>query len=118
MTVRVSARQGPKPAHGNRRAATRYRCAPATFGKIYSADLQHVERAWVLNLGKTGVGLMLSHPMSAGTLVVVHLRAQSGQRVFELPARVAHATCLAQSDWLVGCELIQPLEDDDLEAIL
>ena len=103
-------------ARGNHRATVRYRCAPATAGKLYFAQDQEQQRAWIMNLSKTGVGLLLPRPLAAGIYLVIRMRGPHG--AVELPAHVVHSTLQTQSEWLIGCELIQPLHDEDLDTLL
>ena len=44
-------------ARGNRRATVRYRCAPATVGKVFSANDHEFQRAWIQDLSLTGLGM-------------------------------------------------------------
>jgi hypothetical protein len=117
------------PAHGEitllqrhawirRRTETRYHCGPATAGRVNKADEETLRRAWILNLSATGVGLLLDGPLDAGTHLVIHLKSTNGSSFFDLAARVAHATVQANGEWLVGCELAEKLQQDDLDALL
>ncbi len=103
-------------ARGNHRATVRYRCAPATAGRLYFADDQEYQHAWIINLSKTGVALQLPHPLPAGVLLVIRMRGANG--AVELPAQVVHSTLQVHNEWLIGCELIQPLRDEDLDRLL
>jgi hypothetical protein len=121
MTSQFTALGGewpPPRSLGNRRATVRYLCAPATPGRLVVVEKQEMQRAWVLDLSLTGVGLLLSRPLDAGLLVVVRLRSSDGGKVFELPAHVARSTKQASGDWTVGCELVTRLTPDELDALL
>jgi len=118
MLARIPSQEAPKLARGNRRAAVRYRCAPATSGKLtVDREPQH-RQAWLLNVSERGVGLILPHPLDPGTYVVLYVRSLDRRRLFTLQAHVIHATHVNQSDWLVGCDLVQPLSADDLDDLL
>ena len=43
----------------NRRATVRYQCAPATSAKVYAAEDITFQVAWIMDLSKTGAGLLL-----------------------------------------------------------
>jgi hypothetical protein len=75
-------------------------------------------RAWVQNLATGGTGLLLERPVETGIDVVVVLRSTAEDRVFELPARVIHATLQMSGDWLIGCQFFAKLSADDLDALL
>jgi PilZ domain len=101
-----------------RRAEVRYQCGPATAGKLVRDGGPQQGHAWVVNLSTAGVGLLLNEPLEPETPLVVHVKSIATGRLFELRARVVHNTVQASGDWLVGCELAQRLEPDDLEALL
>ena len=103
---------------GNKRATVRYRCAPATIGKLYVSDDHEYQHAWVLNLSAQGIGLILTRPVAAGTFVVIHLRSNDPARTYELTAHVVHCTALPHGEWNLGCELVNPLSLEDLDLLL
>jgi hypothetical protein len=108
-----------RPVKGNRRATVRYRCAPATMGKVYLADDQEFQRACIVNLSLKGIGLQIPRPLSAGQFVVVSLKSNDGAKNFELAAHVMHCDPLPLGEeWFVGCELTLPLSSDDLDQLL
>ncbi|HYT88544.1 MAG TPA: PilZ domain-containing protein [Gemmataceae bacterium] len=101
-----------------RRTEPRYQCAPATSGKVTDLTGATSRTVWVVNLSHGGAGLLSDSPLEAGTLVVIHLRSSSRERLYQLPARVVHATAHVGGDWMVGCEFAAKIGDDDLEALL
>ena len=108
----------PKPPWVNQRAAVRYQCAPATPGRIACVEDREFHRAWVLDLSTKGIGLELSRALPVGALVVVQLRSQVNNKLYELPAQVMHATPKLGGEFVVGCALITRLSDEDLDALL
>ncbi|GEM_PF-3992856 len=113
---RLPGEEAQRLAHGNQRAAVRYRCAPATTGKLYVAGAHDYQRAWIINLSRNGIGATVARPLPVGAFLVVQMGGSRG--VVELPAQVIHATRQSQLDWLIGCELMQPLSDEALDALL
>jgi PilZ domain len=108
-----------KPAsRGNQRATIRYRCAPATVGKVFSANDQEFQRAWILDLSLKGVGMQLSRPLEPGHLIIIAVRGNDGAKIHELSARVMHCSPVPQGDWFVGCELTFPLSPEEMEQLL
>ena len=103
---------------GNRRAAVRYQCGPATVGRLVQPDSHEMQTVWVLNLSLTGVGLLLERHVDPSTLLVLQLKDATGKRVFELAATIVHVTRQPTGDWLAGCEFCTPLSEDDLDALL
>ena len=105
-------------ARGNRRATIRYRCAPATVGKVISTEDQEFQRAWIIDLSRQGIGMQLTRPVEAGRLLVVLVKSNDGTRTFELSARVMHCNPVPHDEWYVGCELTAQLTSEDLDHLL
>jgi hypothetical protein len=124
MEARVSQASVPqegivKPvSRANRRATIRYRCAPATVGKILSSDDQVLQRAWILDLSLKGIGMELSRPLKPGQLVIISIRSNDATNLHELSALVKHCNAVPQGAWYVGCELMVPLSPEELEQFL
>jgi PilZ domain len=108
----------PRLQWEKRRCEPRYHCGPATLGRFVTAQAEEIHRAWVLNLSTHGTGLLLIQPLALETLLVLHLKSTLGDRNYTLPGRVVHATVQLSGDWLVGCEFADPLNADDLDALL
>ena len=102
----------------NHRATVRYQCPPATPGRVILVNDQEFQRGWVQDLSATGIGMHLNRPLAVGTLVVIQMKSAGAKKTCELAARVVHATQRPTGEWLVGCELVTKLSDDDLEALL
>ena len=103
---------------GNVRATVRYRCAPATLGRVVVSDDHEFQHAWVLDLSTTGVGLSLARPIEAGTEATVQIRSADGHTLYDLVGRVIHCTQQPQREWSVGCEFLKPLSPEDLDQLL
>jgi Tfp pilus assembly protein PilZ len=105
---------------GYQRATIRYRCAPATVGKVLSADDHEFQRAWILDLSLNGIGFEISRPVEVGHPIIITIRALDGATVHELAARVMHCNPVPQQDdsWYIGCELSVTLSADQLEQLL
>jgi hypothetical protein len=109
----------PKPAAlANRRATVRYRCAPATTGKIYSAEDHEFVRAWIVNLSLKGIGMQLSRPIELGRHVVIVMRNNDNTQTLEFAARIVHVHPLPHDEWHIGGEFTIPLTPEELEQFL
>jgi hypothetical protein len=102
----------------NRRSETRYHCAPVTAARLSPAKGRDARRAWVLNLSASGIGLLLDTAIEPDSPLVIHLQSARTGVVFDLLARVVHATPQKNGEWLVGCKLAARLSQDDLDALL
>lgn len=110
---------GPKLSRrSNQRATIRYRCAPATIGKVFMSDDQEFQRACIINLSLKGIGLQLARRLELGQFILVSMRSNDGTQVYEVSAQVAHCSLLPHGDWYVGCELTLALTHDDLDQLL
>jgi PilZ domain len=108
----------PRSQWDRRRREPRYHCGPATLGQVHVTDADQSRRGWILDLSVNGVGLLLPQPLALDTLFVLHLKSTTGDRRYELPGRVVHATTQLSGDWLIGCHFADPLTADDLDALL
>jgi PilZ domain-containing protein len=101
-----------------RRAAERYRCALATFGKLYFPADGFCLEAWAHNLSDSGIGLNVDRSLAAGTPLLVRLRGAVRNLTISLPARVVHSTQELDGSWRVGCAFDRQLTVEELEALL
>mgnify|MGYP001569996043 CR=1 FL=1 len=113
---RLPTQETQRLAPRNHRATVRYRCAPATTGKLYLAGDLEYQRAWIVNLSQRGLGATMTRPLPIGACITIQMRGPHG--VVELPAQVVQVTCQNPSEWLIGCELVRPLSNDELETLL
>src|SRR5262245_16816837 len=97
----------------NRRATVRYRCAPATIGKVISTEDQDLQIACIIDLSLTGIGMQVPRPIAAERLIVVAMKSNDGKKVFELPAKVVHCNAVPHDEWYLGCRLTTPLTPED-----
>jgi hypothetical protein len=101
-----------------RREEARYHCGPATLGQVLIVEQVENLRGWILDLSANGAGVLMSDPLPPDTLFVLQIKSTKGDRRYELPGRVVHATTQSSGDWLIGCRFADPLTPDDLDALL
>jgi hypothetical protein len=64
-----------------------------------------------------GLGLLVSRPVPLGvTASVLNARAPPGVRLV-LRVRVVHVAARADDGWLVGCEFMEALTDEEVRAL-
>jgi hypothetical protein len=68
----------------------------------------------VQNISTQGIGLLLTEPVPADTVLEIELH---GPTIVKRFARVVHSTKQADG-WLVGCTLNSSLSDGELERLL
>jgi PilZ domain-containing protein len=103
---------------GNRRAAVRYRCAPATIGKVVSADDHELQVACIVDLSLTGIGMQVPRSISAGRLIMIAIKSNDGTKTFDLSAKVIHCNAVPHDEWYLGCRLTTPLTPEELDDLL
>src|SRR5688500_3343235 len=96
---------GQAPLSPRRRASVRYQCGPATPGKLYVGEKQEWQRAWVMDLSRGGMGLLVNRPLEVGKFIIIQMKSNDEKKVFDLSATVMHVTEKPSGDWVVGCEL-------------
>jgi len=107
-----------QPSGRNQRATVRYRCPPASAGRVYLAEDVEFQRAWLHNLSASGIGLLLAKPLEHGLFLTIVLKSPNSNKKYELPAHAVHSTQQAAGDWLVGCQFVYSLSDEDLDDLL
>ena len=107
-----------EPSGQNQRATVRYRCPPASAGRVYLAEDVEFQRAWLHNLSATGIGLLLAKPLDHGLFLTIQLKSSNSNKKYSLAAHAIHSTEQATGDWLVGCQFVEPLTDEDLDDLL
>jgi hypothetical protein len=105
-------------ARSNRRAIIRYRCAPATIGKVITPGDQLFQRAWIQDLSLNGIGMDLTRPISKGSFILISIKSNDSRKTYELTAEVMHCSALPHDQWHLGCEFTAPLTPDDLDQLL
>jgi len=72
----------------------------------------------VRNISCEGIGLLLGRRFEPGALLSIELTESTGDRQRLLLARVAHATQQADGKWLVGCTLVNPVTEEEIQVLL
>ena len=76
--------------------------------------------ARVRDISRGGVGLILEHRFRPGTRLTLQLRARSGELLYTVNGRVAHAMAILESGnpcWLLGCAFDRPLSEEGFAAL-
>ena len=105
-------------SRGNRRATIRYRCAPATIGRVVVPGDQEFQLAWILDLSLRGIGMQLLSPVEPGRLIAISMKSSDGSKTFDLSAHVVRCNAAPHNEWYIGCELTHPITDEELDQLL
>ena len=98
-----------------RRAAERQPCGLET-SCLRPTDGENAWDARVIDISTTGVGLLLTRRFEPGTLLTFRLEGRTEGQSYNAIARVVHATRQAEGGWLLGCVLLDPLDEPQLRA--
>jgi hypothetical protein len=104
-----------KPAPCERRSSERHPCGMDT-SCLRPADGENAWDAQVIDISATGVGLLMRRRFEPGTLLSFRLEGRSVGQSYNTLARVIHATRQAAGAWLLGCILLDPLDEPQLRA--
>jgi hypothetical protein len=110
---------GEVPAsQAERRRAERYPCNLRPFWRVEGQEQADSPPARIQNISATGIGLRIGQPIKPGAVLVIKLQTTDRRLSRPLPARVMHATPQTEGDWLVGCQFVRKLSDEDMQALL
>jgi hypothetical protein len=87
---------------------------------VASGPEREPELAWsgkVRDISPAGIGLSMSRRFEPGLELVVELSVKPDASVL-LPVRVVHATPDQKGLWIIGCEFIFPLGQEELQICL
>jgi hypothetical protein len=71
----------------------------------------------VRDVSPVGIGLSMSRRFEPGAELIIELSTKNDETL-KLPVWVAHATPDEQGHWIIGCEFIFPLSQEELQRFL
>ena len=105
----------PLLAQLERRAALRHMCKLEAVSRSVDEQDGICWGAKVHDISATGVGVSLCYPFRPGTYLAIDVQSPTEHR--SLLGRVVRVTDQPDGTWLLGCELVEPLDDRDLNGI-
>ena len=102
----------------DKRARVRYRCESLQHNRAFISNSSKTLAAQVVDLSRTGVGLLLEAPIEKGTMLLIELGDGSKDVSFELMAEVVYAQQNETGAWRCGCELLREISEDELHLLL
>lgn len=101
----------------DQRSRPRFPCEiEAKYQSISTGDAP-VRLTNVWNISTTGVGLLVNEAIAPGTLLNLELFSPHSRSKTILGC-VVHVTCQDSDSWIVGCNFITEMSEDDLQALL
>jgi hypothetical protein len=101
------------PQSLERRRHVRHLCNPRSILHLLVRPSFVCYRAFVHNASAGGLGLLLGHPLEAGSMLALQLQEAPHGVSCILLARVIHATPFPGAGWLIGCQLARPFPEND-----
>src|SRR5262249_28305277 len=91
-------------------------CRPAiSFGK------HEIGTTWlgaVRNISLTGIGFTTSREFDPGRVLIIEVSDDLTGITLRLSARVVHARPKRKQRWMIGCEFLSPLSQEELQILL
>jgi hypothetical protein len=102
----------------DQRASERHPCTlSASYQRIGEGE-SPVGTARVLNISASGIGLVLTEAVEAGSLLNLNLHNSQGALVHTILGCVVHSTVRASGEVVIGCNFIRELGETELRALL
>jgi hypothetical protein len=108
----------PAERGGEQRAAERFPSrAAATFARVNDDHSSRALSAQVVNLSLNGVALRCPASLDTGELLSLELRDDSDQIIAILLACVVRISPQPDGEWLIGCNFLGELTEEQLRAL-
>jgi hypothetical protein len=108
----------PTPAAAERRTWERWGSARPIPRRIYRVDDLKPLEAWILDLSCGGLALLVPNPLDMGALLFVELESLPEASPVKVWAHVMRCEPVEGDEWVVGCEVVNPLSEKQLESLL
>lgn len=95
---------------------SRYACQVRAVYQVVP-DGEERREAKVLNISPGGVALLVHEDVPAGSLLSAELHAPDGRAAVTILACVVHVSVQSDDERILGCNFIQELGDEDLQAL-
>jgi hypothetical protein len=105
-----------KHPRAERRACVRYQSNQDAVSRPIDESWGISWGAIVQSVSTTGIGLHVCFPFKPDALVAIELQGKHGPRT--LPARVVHVSDQHLGGWVVGCEFLDPIGEDELDQLV
>jgi hypothetical protein len=106
------------PATADRRARARLESTRPIPRRIYLVETLEPLDAWIVDLSERGVGLVVSRPLPLGAVLFIELESAPDEAPVKVWAEVVRCAAAEDTNWVVGCEFINRLSADDLDATM
>jgi hypothetical protein len=118
-TISVPSEEAKHRTQTERRAWVRLPTSQAVSCQPIAASTP--DTGWLgklVNISPGGLALLLSRRFEPGTLLIVELPSKAQRRARTVGVRVVHAKPEKDTCWILGCEIISPLTEDDMQSLV
>jgi hypothetical protein len=70
------------------------------------------------NVSSRGLSMRLRQTFEPGTLLLIELSDKTKRKKCSFPVRVVHTTAEGSRLWLIGCQFIRPLSEEDVQGLV
>lgn len=115
----MSESKAPPPSSADRRVYVRHPGTPET--PTYAVSEQEDIITWkarVRDLSVGGVSLLLNSGFPIGATVEIDFRNDATRTTRTLDARIVRSDCKDDIHWVIGCEFLQKLSEEEMNALL
>jgi PilZ domain len=85
------------------------------YGRVYYCT--EPREAEIHNISPAGVAILAAEPLTPGHLLELDLRDRDDRPVLSIAGCVVYAAALEPERWLVGCNFISELTDDEMRSM-
>src|SRR5437764_5561207 len=116
VAKRVSPSQAIPPHE--RRLWERLACCRPIPRRVTLEPNHDLHDGWVVDLSQGGLGLLVTAPLEPGEILVLELESHPDCNPVAVRARVVHTRRLPEGDWLLGCQFLEQMREEDLQNLL
>ena len=107
-----------RPAQPDRRRWVRFSCDLEVTYRIIKATEGESQRARVIDISASGVGLRSPKQVEAGALLTLELQGTTSMPPFNILACVVRTRQHEDGSWTLGCNFIRELQEGELQALI
>jgi len=107
-----------RTAASDQRAWQRFQCQVEGAFELVRTPEAGRRPVQVLNISANGIGLITNLAIDVGTLMNLRLHRAGEHRDLEILACVVRTTQVEPGQWLLGCNFISELNDDQVKGLL
>ena len=109
--------QPTAPPPAERRVAVRRQPTVGTVCHLHPPTGQDL-LGLVWNISTSGVSMLLHQRLEVGTILGAELRAAKEENALAVTLRVAHVSQLRTGDYILGAQLVRPLQPHEMQRFL